>query len=267
MLAAPVNAGASRDVPVILLSYAYSGAQQVQDLVASGTALACTSRTGIVPLCATATETWRRVEGSNGAGLSQLAAATIRRLVIAQVTMVLAATGKTRWCELAIGDPGAAQRFLQVFPQTVFVTVHRNCLDVICAGLAANPWGLHNLGLGPYLMPYPGNNVAALATYWADSTDELLAFEGANSQISHRIRFEDATFGSGEPLAALRAWLGLDGARDAFPELPDAAGPQGQPVPPPGSEVPMEMLPPQLRQRISRLHAELGYAPLPGAEP
>jgi hypothetical protein len=255
--------GGSRNGPVILLSYVHAGALQVQELLAAGTGLACTSRTGIIPLCAAAAETWRRVEGRDGPQMSRLAAASLRGLVTAQVTTILAgAAGKTRWCELATGDPGAVPWFLQVIPSAVFVCVHRNCLDVIRAGVAASPWGLHGQGLGSYVQSYPGNSVAALAAYWADSAAGLLAFEAANPGITYRVRSEDTAAEPADSLAALRAWLRV---AVVSPEALDSAGP-GDGVPPvPGPEVPPELIPPSLRQHISRLHAELGYAPLPGS--
>ena len=42
--------------PVIMLAYAHSGADRVQDALAAGTKLACTAGTGIIPLCAAAAE-------------------------------------------------------------------------------------------------------------------------------------------------------------------------------------------------------------------
>jgi Sulfotransferase family len=252
--------------PVILLSYAHSGAPRVQDLLAAGTGLACTAGTGIIPLCALAAETWRRVERRDEYVMSRLAAAAVRGLVTTQVTVILADTGKTRWCELATADPSTVQRFLEIFPQAVFVCVHRKCLEVIRAGVAASPWGLHGQGLGHYLLSYPGNSVAALAAHWASATEELLEFESANPLITRRIRYEDATAQHVQALTTLREWLGLDSGRDeAFleqvtspePGSVSTASATNQP------EIPLEMIPPPLRQRISRLYAELGYAPLP----
>jgi hypothetical protein len=251
----------SEDGPVILLSSAYSGAQRVQDLLAAGTGLACTTATGIIPLCLAAAESWRRVEGRQGPAMSQLAAASIRNLISAQVTTMLAGAGKKRWCELAMTDQSAAQQFLHLVPNAVFICVHRGCLDVIRAGVAASPWGLHGPRLVPYLLSYPGNSVAALAAYWTTCTEELLAFEQANPQITHRVRYEDTTGEPSEALAALRTWLRLhDDHGITFPERIDHTEPGDAPE----SEVPVEMIPPPLHQRVSHLHAELGYPPLPG---
>lgn len=235
----------------------------MQEVLAESTGLACTVGTGIIPLCAAAAETWRRVEGHNGQTMSRLAAASVRGLITAQVTAILAGSGKARWCELATSDPGAVRPFLQVFPHAVVVCVHRGCLDMVRAGVAASPWGLQGPAFEPYLQPYHGNSVAALAAYWANATGELLAFEDANPQITRRLRYEDATADPGEAVAALRAWLRLDGEPGAaFPGQFQPAEPDQAAFASPQPEVPVEMIPPPLRQRVSQLHDRLGYPPL-----
>ena len=256
--------GGAGDGPVILLSYAHSGAGRVQEILAENTGLACTVGTGIIPLCAAAAETWRRVEGNDGQAMSRLAAASVRGLVTAQVTAILAGTGKARWCELAVSDPGAVQPFIQMFPHAAVVCVHRGCLDMVRARVAASPWGLQGPGLEPYLLSYHGNSVAALAAYWANATEGLLAFEDANPRITRRVRYEDATGDPGGAVAALRAWLGLDGGPGtAFPGQFQPGEQDQMAFASPGPEVPVEMIPPPLRQRVSRLHDRLGYPALP----
>ncbi len=247
--------------PVIVLSYAYSRAPRVQEALADGTALACTAGTGIIPLCEAAAETWRRVEGRPGQAPSRLGVATLRGLITAQVTVILAAAGKTRWCELATTTPKAAESFLQVFPETSVVCVHRSSLDVIGAGVRANPWGLQGLGLTPYLLAYPGNSVAALAAYWADSTEELLAFETSNPHAAYRVRYEDVAADPGQALATVRACLGLDdGAqKGSLPEPANSIETPTTETSPPEPTVPTEMIPNPLHERINHLHAELGY--------
>ena len=255
--------GGASNGPVIILSYAYSNANRVQQAIAAGTDLACTSGTGIIPLCAAAAETWRRVDGRSAHALSPLAAASIRGLITCQVTAILAAAGKARWCELATTYPGAAESFAQVLPHAVFICVHRSCLGMVRAAVRANPWGLHGQGFTPYLLAYPGNSVAALAAYWADSAEQLIAFEEANRETTQRVRYEDVTGHPDQALTPVRTTLHLNGvAPNAM--LPD---PPGHPDPgtgPPTAEAapPAGMIPGPLRQRIGRLHAKLGYPPL-----
>jgi hypothetical protein len=138
----PDDVTRDRTCPVIVLSYAHSGARQVQDILAAGSGLACTSSTGILPLTAAAADTWRRIDGHAGPGLSQLAVSAIRALVSTQITVILAGAGAARWCELATAAASTAEDFLRIFPQTAFVCVHRRCLDVIRTGVQASPWGL-----------------------------------------------------------------------------------------------------------------------------
>jgi hypothetical protein len=250
--------------PVIVLSYAYAGADRVQNALAAGSQLACTSGTGIIPQCAAAAETWRRIEGQQGTTMSRLAAAAIRGLVTAQITAILASSAQPRWCELATASADAAETFLRVFPQARFVCVHRSCLDMVRAGVRASPWGLQGQGFTPFLLAYPGNSVAALAAYWASSAEQLLAFERANRHATHRVRYEDATAQPGRALDAVRAALGLgsgDG-EDGFPSQPGwLAEPGNAPLTAPDARVPAELIPEPLRKRISRLHAELDYPP------
>jgi hypothetical protein len=198
--------------------------------------------------------------------MSPLVATTVRGLVTAQVTTILAKSGQARWCELTTADPTAVQPFLEIFPQALFACVHRGCLGMIRAATAASPWGLYGEGFAPYMLSYPGNNVAALAAYWATYTAELLAFEEANPKVSRRVRYEDATAEPSQVLPALTKWLCL---RDSRHELaPPGQSHLTEPVDitlsPSEREVPVGMIPEPLRQHINRLHAELGYPPLPG---
>jgi hypothetical protein len=257
---------AAANGPVVVLSYAYAGADRVQNALAVGSRLACTSGSGIIPLCAAAAETWRRIEGqpgTPGTPMSQLAAAAIRGLVTAQITAILASSGQQRWCEVATASPEAAQTFLQVFPQAHFVCVHRSCLDMVRAGVQANPWGLQGQVFTPFLLTHPGNSVAALAAYWASSAEELLMFERANQQATYRVRYEDVTTRPDQALATVRAALELGGREtdDGFPAQPGRLAQAGDAPAQPDANVPAEMIPEPLLQRISRLHGELGYPP------
>jgi hypothetical protein len=246
--------------PVIILSYAYSGADLVQRAIAAGTDLACTSGTGIIPLCAAAAETWRRVDDRSTHALSPLAAASIRSMVAAQVTAILAAAGKTRWCELATASPGAAESFARVLPRAVFICVHRSCLGVVQAAVQVNPWGLHGQGLMPYVLAYPGNSVAAMAAYWADSAEQLIAFEEANRETTQRVRYEDVTTDPDQAIAPVRTTLHLNGpAPNAMLPAPPGHPDPGASPPTAEAAAPAGMVPGPLRQRIDCLHAKLGY--------
>jgi sulfotransferase family protein len=246
------------NAPVIVLSYMHAGAAKAQSALAAGSGLVCTSGTGILPLCAAAADTWRRIEGQPGMALTGLAAASVRSLVNAQVMAIVAGSSQTRWCELATTTPETAETFLQLFPNARFVCVHRRCPEVIQAAVQANPWGLQGQGFTPYLLSYFGNSVAALASYWANSVEQLIAFERAHQQSTHRLRYEDLA--DDQALATVRDALGL-GATTRNDGHPGWLAEPGAPAAPPEAAVPTQMIPDPLRQRITRLQTELGYTP------
>ncbi|HBW19073.1 MAG TPA: hypothetical protein DEH11_08685 [Actinobacteria bacterium] len=251
--------------PMIILSYAYSGAAAVQQALAEGADLACTMGTGILPLCEVAAASWARVEGRPEGSMSQLAVSSVRALVSAQLTVLLAvAGGRRRWCELATSPPSAAEVFLRVFPAARVVCVHRACAGVISAALQAHPFGLAS-SVARYAFDFPGNSVAAIAGYWVSATERLLAFEAANPQASSRLRYEDVMTGSGQELAGTRLGLKLEhAAGHQPPRIPGLAEPGGEAPGGHGQQlryppIAPTMIPAELRTRIDQLQAELGY--------
>jgi hypothetical protein len=69
-----------RPAPVIVLTDPHAGAWRLHSLLARQPDLACTSGTGILPLCEQAVATWRNVDGRAARPLPTLAAASIRAL-------------------------------------------------------------------------------------------------------------------------------------------------------------------------------------------
>ncbi len=162
--------------------------------------------------------------------------------------------------------PAAVRAFLQIVPSARFVCVHRACLSVVSAAVAAHPWGLDRPAMARFAARYPGNSVAAMASYWVFVTERLLAFEAACPRSAIRARYEDA-LAEGPGLSSIRATLDVEerGGRGPWPEMSEPAGADRQDQP---LQVPVDMIPEELRPRIDGLHAELGYpASLHGGDP
>jgi hypothetical protein len=183
-------------------------------------------------------------------------------MVNTQVATVLAASaGKRRWCELAMPVPSAAEIFLQVFPLAQFVCVHRAYADMISAAITAHPWGLVGPAISPFAASYPGNNVAAVAAYWASATERLLTFEVANPQVTSRLRYEDFIANADDALTSVRSSLQLrqQAPQQQLPGLPSHPGSvredQAKGLP----QIPADLIPATLRKRVDHLHAQLGY--------
>lgn len=264
--AAAERGRAERAAPVIVLTYAYAGARRLQWLLSGHADLACTSGTGLLPLCDQAAATWRQAEGRPEGSLSPLAAASVRALAAGMITAILVRTGARRWCETAIAQQDSAETFLRLFPETRFLCLHRLCPDVIYAALRASPWGLSGPGFAPHVAAHPASTVAAVASYWAAHTRPLLAFERAHSGACLRIRYEDLIAEPDQAASGIRTFLGLAGEEAKLPPATgnDAAA-VGADAPGCGAEVPVGQFPSPLLAQVNDLLARLDYPLLDAA--
>jgi hypothetical protein len=255
-------AASSRAGPVIVLSYAGSGAGHLRSVLAGFPELACTAATGILPLCHNAVATWQAVDGHGGGGLSPLAAASARALGAALMTAILARQGGSRWCEFAAAPPAAAETFLRLYPQTRFLLVHRRAEAVVRAVIDASRWGLEGPEFAPFVSASPASTVAALASYWAAHTARQLEFQDAHPAACLRIRTEDLTADTPQLRSDIGGFLALD-ARAPAPWLADDPDRHGPPGPDPAAAgLPAGQIPAALLAQLGQLHARLGYPPV-----
>jgi hypothetical protein len=256
--------------PVVVLTYPHSGSELLRSLLADHPELACTTGTGLVPLCEEAALTWRQAEGRDNPVPSSLATASIRAFANGVITTILAATGKRRWCEIATAPAASAETFARLFPGTRFLCLHRACPDVICAGVQASPWGLTIPGIQPFAAAYPGNSAAALAAYWAARTESLIEFEQNHRGACLQIKYEELAGCSGyEELAGCSGYeelagcsgvaelLGLDQVKPGGLVRRARSEHPGQAV-----RIPSGQLPPELHGRVDALLDRLGYPSL-----
>ena len=254
----------ARGGPVIVLTFPHSGAGRLRSLLAWHPDLACTSGTGVLPLCEQAATTWRIVDGLADGPLSALAAASIRNLAGTIITAVLSAEGKRRWCEISSAEPAAAKTFLRLFPATRVLCLHRSCRDVVSAALHASPWGLAGQATAPFVSAYPASTAAALTAYWTAQAGRLLAFERSHPGACYRVRYEDLTGGS---CSGLHAFLGLDDPGPVASGWASASAVAPTDGHDPPEAFPAGQIPPGLLDRANNLMAELGYPSLaPAAE-
>lgn len=257
---ANIDGAASRSA-VIVLTYPHAGAERLRSLLTRDPGLAFTSGTGILPLCDSAAATWRGVEGrSADAPLSKLAASSIRALTMPVITSVLARQGGRRWCEFAYAPPRSAETFLQLYPQTRVLCLHRSCVDVIDTAVHAEPWGLSGPAYVPFTSAHPASTVAALTAYWNAITTQLITFEESHPEACRRVRYEDLA-GDQYP-DGLFAFLGAEAPRPGLADLmsPDDAKPA--PGRPGRAPFPVEQVPASARAQADSLATKLGYPPL-----
>lgn len=249
--------------PVIVLSYPHAGTEVLTRMLSASPSLACTSSSGLLPLCHTAAATWQQVENRDTA--SALAIKSIRALATTMAAVIQSRSGAARWCETAFA-PAAASTFLQVFPEATFLIFYRRLQGVLGEGVRTYPWGLGASPFWPYSGPHPGNNAATIAAYWAARTEALLEFETAYPQACLRVRYEDLIGRHQRQADEIFSRVGLPAADLRSPGDPREAQNQAEAEAEganPGPAVPTAQLPPQLLARIRELHARLDYSPPP----
>jgi len=250
---------------VIVLAPAYSGASTLRPLLAGHPDLACTSGTGLLPLCEQAMATWRSADGRGPGPPSSLAATATRALAASVITSILAREGKRRWCEVAAASPQAAETFLRLYPGTRFLCLHRACQGVIRGVLDASPWGITDPLFAPFAIKYPANTVASLTAYWVTATGPLLAFEREHPRSCLRVRFEDLAQGqqAEEPITS---FLGLAAVGRPIPGSHDEPQP-ASPDPELAADLPVNLIPPALLAQANDLLQQLKYPVMAANQP
>jgi len=244
---------------IVLLTFPHSGAEALSDQLSSLPDIACTSRTGLVPLCHGAAGTWENIERRGGKRPSRVAAASIRSLVSQMLCVLAADSGGRRWCETVVSGTLAAETFLQIFPATRFICFYRSCDSVIADVLGKNPWGLGDTDFWSHYTAGQGNSVATIAAYWAERAQGLLDFEAAHAPSSMRMRLEDLEHGDGGEIDSLLEFLAVSPIPEA--DLPPAPG-AGPSAPVPTGAMLAGRIPPVIRQHVNELHTRLGYPTL-----
>jgi hypothetical protein len=243
--------------PVIVLTYAHAGAELLTRALAAGRNLACTTATGVLPLCHEAIATWRRVDGGDGPPTA-LAVKSVRALATAVIATIQARVGGQRWCETAFTSSSIASTFLQVFPGATFLCLHRQLSGVMAEAAETYPWGLGGSPFWPYAASHPGNNAATIATYWTERSQDLLDFEEQHSTSCLRVSYEQIDADHVPVVSSIYHALGLD-----LRHLDVMAGPSGERSRPALVSEPPDLastrIPASLLTAIHALQVKLGH--------
>lgn len=250
--------------PVIVLTYAYAGGLRLQRFLERGPDLACTAGTGILGACSSAAEAWRQAEDRESTQMSPLAVRSVRAMLSGMMTIISARTGRNRWCETAASDFTAAEAFLQVFPETRFICLHRACPDVAYAALKANPWGVNGPQFASYVAGYPASLAAAISAWWVAHAGTIADFEERYQQSCLRVRYEDLILDPAATTATIAEFLSLaaiPASEAPSVSLPDIPGNEASAWDAPGcgADFPVGQLPAGLAKQVSALQVRLGY--------
>jgi protein-tyrosine sulfotransferase len=264
--------------PIFILCAARSGSTLLRTLLDAHPEIACPPELNLcnifeaIRLAATAA-----AAGDDGGEAVERANGLSREIAESILSCYPKREGKRRWCDKSLSSIEKPDLIAEVFPDAQFICLFRDCADTVASIREACDWGYGGFGVEPYARTYAHNMVMAFCMYWADRASALREFEDRHANRCYRVRYEDLVARPEETLGGLFEFLGvaraerdvcapgaLLAAGSAIPGdykirytrgiLPDSVGR--------GWQVPVEMLDPELVERINRLAAELGYQPL-----
>jgi hypothetical protein len=232
-------------------------------------------------MCAQLAGVWSMLEGVSLAGdpasdasrAPDSALAGVRRMVGEMTGDYLRRRGKRRYCDKSLGVAPQVAMLAKMFPGARFICLYRHPMDMIASGIEACPWGLNGYGFDGYAALAPGNNVQALAHFWADNAASILAAEEQFPERCHRVLYEDMVTDPETVAAGIFEFLGVAPApgisRYCF-------GPGREPLGPAdfkiwqtseisadsvgrGWTIPAHNIRPGMRDLVNDLAAKLGY--------
>jgi hypothetical protein len=276
---APGPAGLSGSgAPIFILCPGRSGSTLLRFVLDAHPAIAVPAETNVGPLLVSMERLWSLLEQSGSADMSDVFRARAYELLDDSFGEYVARKGKRRWCDKSLGTAQVASFLADLLPSAQFICLFRRWRDVVASGLDACPWGLHGYGFEPFGARFPANQIHALAAYWLEHTQAILAAEsqvGADRCI--RVRYEDL---AADPVASMNRIFeflgerGLTGTQiaEAFHAEHDdgpgdhkiwyTSGVNADSVGN-GDGIPVEMVPVQLVAQMEEVEAMLGYSPRP----
>jgi hypothetical protein len=181
--------------------------------------------------------------------------------------------GKHVFCDKSLDSHEYLDAVKRIFPDVKVVIIVRHVMDTIESGIEASRWGFGAYGYAPYVRRSPENIVAALAAHWEAIIGAVAAWEEANPDQCHRVRYEDLVADTGGTTTRLCAFLGVatdvDLAQRHFTDQAPAFGPGDHKVEftkqvvadsiGRGKRVPVNVIPLPLLGRINDLLERFGY--------
>ena len=266
--------------PVFVLCAGRSGTTLLRFLLDSHPVIACPPETRIPWLCTQMSQAWSVIgqvpqgDGPPGNdGFPGPVLEGLRRSFQPMIDSYLARAGKERFCDKSLGAALHSRLLRAMWPRARFISMYRHPMDVIGSGIEAAPWGLSGYGFEPYVASYPGNSVAALASYWTDYTSAIVAAEEHHGDACLRLRYEDLVADPEAEAKRLFDFLGVDNVpgitETIFSRRRERSGPGDHKIWETSSigngsvgrgwDVPAGMIPPPLLASLNALAGKLGY--------
>lgn len=260
----------------LVVGAARSGTTLTRLLLDAHPDVSCPPEAGLPALMSHLARVWSAVDGDKAGGeMSEDARAATVDAARRVIDAYCAPKGARLHCDKSLDSVAHLEIVRELFPELRVVLVFRHVMDTIASGIEASPWGFQAYGYKPYVQMWPGNSVAALASYWLDHVRTALAWERRHPERCHRLRYEDLVLAPEPSVLAIQRFLDLDedlsvlrgafdrervaGPGDYKAQFKDRVDPRSIGH---GKRVPVEMLPVELLATVNEQLKELGYARL-----
>jgi len=210
-------------------------------------------------------------QGTNGAAAIELArhAEWLERLFGVDACCA----SNRRWLTLVYGSPAELKLLADLWPDSQFLFVYRECSDTIATLLEQYHFGYPDSDdLSRFIARFPRNFIHGIGLYLTGIFEGMTRTEILESQRCLRIRYEDIVRSPEGELAAISAFTQVEtgtnisralayGSRSKFEEISRRPALDETSI---GSGwfLPIDRLGPRLRERIDDLHRRLGYRDL-----
>lgn len=260
----------------LVVGAARSGTTLTRLLLDAHPDVSCPAEPGLPALMGHMARVWDPIDGDDTPdGLSSAGREWTTNAVRKVMEAYCAPKGARLYCDKSLDSVAHLELVRELFPELRVVLVFRHVMDTIASGVEASPWGFQAYGYGPYVQVWPGNSVAALASYWRDHVRTALAWEQRHPECCHRVRYEDLVLAPEATVSGMQRFLGLDedlsvlrgafdrervvGPGDYKAEFKDRVDPSSIGH---GKRVPVDMVPAELLESVNEQMVALGYPAL-----
>ncbi|MDE2096450.1 MAG: sulfotransferase [Patescibacteria group bacterium] len=260
--------------PAFIVTSARSGSSLLRWLVDSHPQIACPSETDLALMVETANASARALFGPD----DPTHTLDGRRAADALISAYLTKASKKVFCDKSMSNVKYLDLLASSWRDAPFIFLYRHVCDFITSALDAQPWGLASYGFDTYAQRSPQDSVSALAQYWLERTEAMLAFERTTNHPKLRVKYEELVCDGAKTLKGVWDLLGVanvDTRHTAFRLPHDAYGSADHHIwyssgMDPTSIGNGAILPPAridgvLRVRVNAALEDLGYAPIDDA--
>lgn len=200
--------------PIWLITCARSGSTLLRYMLDAHADIACPPETNIAGMAEMVARVWYILCADQSGDFPDEPSPDVRESILQAVRAPMVhfceAQGKRWYCDKSLDTLLHAASVSDLFPDSRYILLFRNVMDVVASGLEASPWGFNAYGFEPFVRQSPHNLVAALVQYWNVHVHRALEWEDEHPELCLRVRYEDLVARPHEELTRIYHFLAIE---------------------------------------------------------